>query len=68
MSGSVDGAAAQIGPVLELPSEYRLATRTEHMATIETLLQRPRFHGSIEAARLREQMREFKRNIVWGKQ
>lgn len=68
MSGSVDGAAEQIDPVLKLPSEYRLATLTEHMATVDLLLQSRRFHGSGEAARLREQIGEFNRDPVWRKQ
>jgi hypothetical protein len=68
MSGSVDGAAEQIGPVLELPSEYRLATLTEHMATIQQLLLDRRFRGSGEADRLRERIEEFNRNPVWRQQ
>jgi transcriptional regulator with XRE-family HTH domain len=68
MSGSVDGAAEQIDPVLELPSEYRLATLREHMATVETLLQSRHFHGSGEVTRLRERIDEFNRNPAWRTQ
>ena len=68
MSGSLDGAAEQIAPVLELPSEYRLATLTEHMATVEQLLLDRRFRGSADAGRLRERIREFNRNPVWSRQ
>jgi transcriptional regulator with XRE-family HTH domain len=68
MSGSVDGAAEQIDPVLKLPSEYRLATLTEHMATIEQLLQSGRFRGSGEAELLRDRIGEFNRNPVWRRQ
>jgi hypothetical protein len=68
MSGSLDGAALQIGPVLDLPCDYRLATLTEHMATVEAILRRPHFRGSGEASMLRERMREFNSNRVWGKQ
>jgi hypothetical protein len=45
ISGSVDGAAEQISPVLELASEYRLATLTEHMVTIHHRLLDRRFRG-----------------------
>ncbi|MDQ6946929.1 MAG: hypothetical protein M3256_11835 [Actinomycetota bacterium] len=68
MSGSVDGAAEQIRPVLDLPSDYRLATLTEHMATIQRLLLDRRFRGSGDATRLREQTDEFNRNPAWRKQ
>jgi transcriptional regulator with XRE-family HTH domain len=68
MSGSVDGAAEQIRPVLDLRSEYRLATLTEHMATIQRMLLDRRFRGSREAARLRERIHEFNRSPVWSKQ
>jgi hypothetical protein len=65
MAGSLDGAAEEIDPVLELPNEYRLATLTEHMSTIERLLLTRRFRGSGEAARLRERIEDFKRDSVW---
>jgi hypothetical protein len=57
--GSVDGAAHQIAPVLELPNEFRLATLTEHMATVDGLLRRRRFRGAPEAAQLRDRIAEF---------
>jgi hypothetical protein len=59
MLGSVDGASEQIAPVLELPTEYRLATLMEHMATVDALLGGRRFRGAPEAARLRERIAEF---------
>jgi hypothetical protein len=59
MLGSVDGAADQIGPVLELPDEYRLVTLTEHMASVDRLLEQPRFRGAREVARLRDRIAEF---------
>jgi hypothetical protein len=68
MSGSVDGAAEEIEPVLDLSREFRLATLTAHMTTVERLLLSRRFRGSGEAARLRERIGEFNRNPLWGKQ
>jgi hypothetical protein len=62
MSGSIDGAAEEIDPVLELPSEYRLATLTEHMSTVEGLLLTQRFRASRDALRLCDRMRQFNRN------
>jgi hypothetical protein len=56
---AVDGTSNQISPVLELPSEYRLATVTAHITTVDTLLQQRRFRGAREATRLREQIAEF---------
>jgi transcriptional regulator with XRE-family HTH domain len=68
MSGAVDGAAEEIEPVLDLSPEFRLATLTAHMTTVERLLVSRRFRDSAEAARLRERIDEFNRNSVWGKQ
>jgi hypothetical protein len=65
MSASMDEAVEQIDPVLALPSEYRLATLTEHMATVNRLLQSRRFRGSREAVRLRDRIREFNSNPIW---
>jgi transcriptional regulator with XRE-family HTH domain len=61
MLGSADGATEQIGPVLSLPSEYRLSTLVEHVTTIDTLLRDQRFNGSAETADIRAQLAEFAR-------
>src|ERR1700730_15318626 len=53
------GLAEQIAPVLELPAEYRLATLTEHIASVDVLLRRRRFGGAPEAAQLRDRIAEF---------
>jgi hypothetical protein len=68
MSGSVDGAVEEIEPVLELSREFRLATLTAHMTTVERMLLSRRFRRSVEATRLRERIGEFNRNSIWGKQ
>jgi hypothetical protein len=59
MLASVDGASEQIGPVLTLPNEFRLATLMAHLATVDTLLQQRRFRGAREATYLRDQIADF---------
>jgi hypothetical protein len=59
MLGSVDGAAEQIGPVLELPNEYRVVTLTEHMATVHRLLEQPRFRDARGATQLQDRIATF---------
>jgi hypothetical protein len=61
---SVDGAAEEIRPVLQLDSEYRVATVKEHVASIDRLLQHPRFRGAREATRLRDQIAAFTSGAV----
>jgi hypothetical protein len=64
MLASVDGAAEQIGPVLELPHEYRVATLMEHVAAVDSLLRQPGFQGAREAVRLRDRITEFRRRAA----
>jgi hypothetical protein len=64
--GSVDGASKQIAPVLELPSDFRLATLTEHMTTMNGLLRGRPFRGAPEAAELRDRIAEFTRSASVG--
>ena len=59
MMDSLDGAAAQIAPVLELAPELRIHTVTGYLESLGSMLGQPRFAGSGLAVRLREQIREF---------
>ena len=57
--GAVDAASEQLGSVLDLPDEYRLATLIEHMASLEAMLREPRFRDSTEGRRLHDRVAEF---------
>ena len=59
MMDSLDGAAAQIAPMLELPPELRINTVTGYLANLEQMLSHARFADSHLAAELRQQIREF---------
>jgi hypothetical protein len=56
---SLDGAAAQLSPVLELAPEQRINTVTGYLETLGAMLAQPRYAGSGLAVRLREQIRDF---------
>jgi transcriptional regulator with XRE-family HTH domain len=60
MLGSVDGAAEQVTPVLNLRAEYRLATLAEHLATTDLLLRQGPYSGLASAAAIRERIEEFR--------
>jgi hypothetical protein len=59
MLDSLDGAAAQIAPVLELPPEMRIGTVTGYLQTLDQMLSQPRFTDSALAAALRQQISDF---------
>jgi hypothetical protein len=59
MMDSLDGAAAQISPVLELAPELRINTVTGYLENLGSMLAQSRYAGSGLAVRLREQIREF---------
>jgi hypothetical protein len=59
MMDSLDGAAAQLSPVLELTPELRINTITGYLESLSAMLAQPRYAGSGLAVRLREQIREF---------
>jgi transcriptional regulator with XRE-family HTH domain len=59
MMDSLDGAAAQIAPVLELAPELRIHTVTGYLENLQRMLCQPRFADSSLAAGLRQQIREF---------
>jgi transcriptional regulator with XRE-family HTH domain len=59
---SLDGAVEQITPVFDLSIEYRLATLTEHLATVDLLLRRRCFRGASQTTHLRDRIAEFTRS------
>jgi hypothetical protein len=59
MLDSLDGAAAQIAPVLELPAEMRIETVTGYFRTLDQMLAQPHFAGSGQVAVLRQQISDF---------
>ena len=59
LKDSLDGAAGQLGPVLELPPGERIATVTGYLDEISGMLQGQRFARRPLAVRLGEQIREF---------
>ncbi len=59
MSGDLDGVAEQIAPMLELASEYRMATVTDYLKDLDRRLAQRRFSSSPITTTLREQIREF---------
>ena len=59
MLDSLDGAAAQIAPVLELAPEMRIGTVTGYLRTLDQMLSQPGFAGSSQATALRQQIGDF---------
>jgi hypothetical protein len=59
MMDSLDGAAAQISPVLELAPELRINTITGYLESLGSMLGQGRYAGSYLAGVLMEQIREF---------
>ena len=59
MLDSLDGAAAQVAPVLELAPEMRIGTVTGYLEPLDQMLSQPRFAGNGLAAGLRQQISEF---------
>lgn len=59
LKDSLDDAAGQLAPVLDLPPDQRIRTVTGYLDEIGLMLQARRFAGSPLATRLGEQIREF---------
>jgi hypothetical protein len=59
LKDSLDGAAEQLGPVLELPPDQRISTVTGYLDEIGGMLRADRFAGSPRAGALMEQIMEF---------
>jgi tetratricopeptide (TPR) repeat protein len=63
---SLDGAAEQVAPVLELAPSMRITTVTGWLADLDRELARPRISASPIAASLRQQVREFTAGALQG--
>jgi hypothetical protein len=59
LKGSLDGAAAQLGPVLGLPPDQRIRTVTGYLDEISGMIRAPHFASSPVALQLGEQIKEF---------
>ena len=59
LKDSLDGAAAQLRPVLELPPELRIQTVTGYLEQVCAMLAEPRFAGSSLGTGLRDQISAF---------
>jgi len=59
LKNSLDDAAGQLAPVLDLPPDQRISTVTGYLDEISGMLRAQRFAGSPLAVRLGEQIRDF---------
>jgi transcriptional regulator with XRE-family HTH domain len=59
LKDSLDGAAEQVTPVLDMDPEYRIATVTGWLADLDEQLEHRRFAGAPQAIALRQQIRRF---------
>jgi hypothetical protein len=59
MKGSLDGAIAEVTPMLTLAPELRVSTVTAYLKNLDRRLSTPRFENSKDAIALRQQIREF---------
>jgi len=64
LKNSLDGAAAQLAPVFQLPPEVRIQTVTGYLDEIGAMLAAPRFDGSALGTGLRQQISEFNASTV----
>lgn len=59
MLDDLDGAAAQVVPVLNMAPEMRIDTVTGYLRTLDQMLSLPRFADSAVTAALRQQISDF---------
>jgi hypothetical protein len=64
LKNSLDGAAAELAPVLELPPELRIQTVTGYLDEIGAMLAAPRIADSSLGSGLRQQITEFNASSV----
>jgi hypothetical protein len=64
LKNSLDGAAAQLAPMWDLPPESRIQTITGYLDEISAMLAAPRFAGSSLSAGLRLRISEFNASPV----
>jgi hypothetical protein len=59
LNGSLDGAAAEVEPVLAIPSSMRVATVTAYTERIRRRLEHPRYSGAAGVCELSERLVQF---------
>lgn len=59
LKDSLDGAAAELLPVLDLPGELRIRTVTGYLDEVAAMLSADRFAGSGTGTDLRSRIAEF---------
>ena len=59
LNGSLDGAAAEVEPVLALPSGMRVATVTAYTERLRRRLEHPRYNGAAGVRELGERLVQF---------
>jgi tetratricopeptide (TPR) repeat protein len=64
LNGSLDGAAAEVEPVLALPPGMRVATVTAYTERLRRRLEQPRYHGAAGARELAEGLARFKADAL----
>jgi hypothetical protein len=64
LKNSLDGAAAELAPVLKLTAELRIQTVTGYLDEVGAMLAAPRFAGSSLGAGLRQQISAFNASPV----
>ncbi len=64
MNGSLDGAVAEVEPVLALPSSMRVATVTAYTERLRRRLEHPRYNGAAGVRELGERLMQFNANAL----
>ena len=64
LNGSLDGAVAEVEPVLALPPGMRVATVTAYTERLRRRLEDPRYNGAAGARELGERLAQFKADAL----
>jgi hypothetical protein len=64
LNGSLDGAVAQVEPVLALPPSMRVATVTAYTERLRRRLEHPRYHDATGVRDLGERLAQFKADAL----
>jgi tetratricopeptide (TPR) repeat protein len=64
LAGSLDGAVAEVEPVLALPPSMRVATVTAYTERLRRRLEHPRYNGATGARELGERLAQFKADAL----
>jgi tetratricopeptide (TPR) repeat protein len=64
LNGSLDGAAAEVEPVLALPPGMRVATVTAYTERLRRRLEQPRYNGAVGVRELGERLARYKADAL----